>query len=500
MKAQVTYDLLKRIEENDGLYEEEVIRILKFINQDVYKTIDKLLEKYYADDTTYQVVEGVERDRKELEMFLDAPESSILAFLSEMINDNKTEFIERFFGVCNRYFKLIDNGLYDIEDFNPMTLTFNLYVMLKAYHEYKEDFGYFDNFINNFTFLINNGSLLDNEEYSGYSLFLKEKKDIIDHLIEMKAFTDYPAIKDFLVDMVKTVTEKKDADNEVLEEYEATLELIKNAVEGTKKYVGHPKYNEKAFNQVLGDIFKTFDDPESEYFYSPILSLGNRHEYIMEAYENYLDNGEYLDEVIGAIDQFDNSLFEYLDQVNGDGKDSFVSCMEMVFDSDCFFEMLNKLHRLLAATVSFQYKRVDEALLSVKEISTDSFKRVLFDKKITLGTDTVNKVDKPSLIVDRMCDAYERAFGEIAEDIDYTIRYSYNNESYMNDVESEVVEYVSRCVTEEKNRQEEEERSRKEQTRQEEVFAVVKEPQYVPVKKEENVGGFQKIKSMFGKK
>lgn len=500
MKAQITYDLLKKIEQNNGLYEDEVIRILKFINQDVYKTIDKLLEKYYADDTIYQVVEGVERDREELGIYLDAPENSILTYLSEMIEDNKTEFIERFFGVCNRYFKLIDNGLYDIEDFNPMTLTFNLYVMLRAYHEYKDDFSYYDSFVNDFTFLINNGSLLDNEAYSGYSLFLKEKKDIIDHLISLKAFTDYPAIKDFLVDMVRNVTEKKNDDNEILEEYEATLELIKKAVEDTKKYIDHPKYNEAIFNKVLTDMFKTFDDPDSEYFYSPILSLGDRHEYIMEAYENYLDNGEYLDEVVGAIDQFDNGFFEYLDQINGDGKDSFISCMEMVFDSDSFFELLNKLHRLLAATVSFHYKRVDEALLSVRELSTDSFKRIICDKKITLDTDTVNKVDKPTLIVDRMCDAYEKAFGEIASDMDYTIRYYYNNESYMEDIESNVVEYVERCVTEEKNRQEEEERSRREQARQEEVFAVVREPQYVAVKKEENVGGFQKIKSMFGKK
>ena len=499
MKAQITYNLLRKIEQNNGLYEEEVVRILKFINQDVYKIIDDRLEKYYSDDTSYQVVEGVERDREDLEVFLDAPENSILTYLSEMIEDNKTEFIERFFEMCSRYFKIIDKGLYDPNDFNPMTLTFNFYVMLKAYHEYKDDYGFFDSFIDNFTFLINNGDLFENENYSGYSLFLKEKKAIIDSLIELKSFSDYPAIKDFIVETIKTITEKQDADNEILEDYDSTLVLIKEAVEGTIKYKNHPKYNPDTFNRVLGEIFKTFKDPDSEYFYSPILSLGNRHEYIMEAYEKYLDDPEYLDEVIGAIDQLDNSFFDYLNQVNGDGKDSFISCMEMVFDSDCFFELLNKLHRLLAGSVSFQYKRVDEALLSVREISTDSFKRVLCDKKITLDSDTVNKVEKPTLIVERMCDAYEKAFGEVAEDVNYTIRYHYNNESYMDDIESNVVEYVERCVMEEKNRQEELERLKQEEHTQPEMFAVVREPQYEAPKKEENTG-FQKIKSIFGKK
>ena len=498
MKVQITYDLLRKIEQNNGLYEEEVIRILKFINQDVYKTIDDRLEKYYSDDTSYQVVDGVERDRDDLEVFLDAPENSILTYLSEMISDNKTEFIERFFEMCSRYFKIIDEGLYDPKDFNPMTLTFNFYVMLKAYHEYKDDFDFFDNFINDFDFLIDNGDLFENEAYSGYSLFLKEKKANIDSLIELKSFSEYPGIKSFIVETVKNITTKKDAENEILEDYESTLKLIKGAVEETIKYKDHPKYNPDTFNKVLGEIFKTFEDPECEYFYSPILSLGNRHDYIMEAYEKYLDDPAYLDEVIGAIDQFDNSLFEYLDQVNDDGKDSFISCMEMVFDSDCFFELLNKLHRLLAGTVSFKYKRVDEALLSVREISTNSFKRVLCDKKITLDSDTVNKVEKPTLIVDRMCDAYEKAFGDVIEDLDYTIRYYYNNESCMSDLESNVVADVESRVIEEKNRQEEE-RSKNEIQEEPEVFAVVREPQYEAPKKDESTG-FQKIKSIFGKK
>ena len=97
-----------------------------------------------------------------------------------------------------------------------------------------------------------------------------------------------------------------------------------------------------------------------------------------------------------------------------------------------------------------------------------------------------------------MCDAYEKAFGDVIEDLDYTIRYYYNNESCMSDLESNVVADVESRVIEEKNRQEEE-RLKNEIQEEPEVFAVVREPQYEAPKKDESTG-FQKIKSIFGKK
>jgi len=495
MKVQSIYNLLRKIEQNNGLYEKEVIRILKFINQDVYKKIDTLIEE--SDDC--YVYGGYENDRESLELYLDASENSILSYLVEMIDDNKKEFIERFFKETCRYFKIIDNGLYDENDFNPMTLTFNIYIMLKAYHEYKEDFSYYDSFINDFTFLIDNGNLLLNKTYSSKSIFLSEKKCIIDSLIKMRLFDDFPKTKEYLLKLVKGITENVEDETVVLIECEENVQQMEKTIEESKKYFNHPMFNKETFNSILGDMFNSFQDSDIEYFYTPILSLGDRYQYILDAYDNYIDNSDILDEVIAAIAQFDNGLFDYLNKINGDGKDSFVSCMEMVFDSDSLFEVEKKLNYLLAATVAFKHKNVNDALSDIKSLSTNECKCVVFDKVITLDSNTVNKVNKPTLLIDRMCDAYERAFGDKVEGLRSRISFCYEKESYMVDVE-EVVHEVIRCgLNAYGDKQAELAREKEEQVQQEELFPVMREPQYVSVKKEE-VGGLQKIKSIFGKK
>ena len=498
MKAQVIYDFLRKIEKNDGLYESEVVRILKFINQDVYKKIDTLIEE--SED--YSVTEGYADDRSSLELYLDAPENSILSYLVEMINDNKTEFIERFFKEANRYFKLVDNGLYDENDFNPMTLTFNLYIMLKAYHEYKGDFNYYDSFINDFTFLIGNGNLLLNEKYSSDSIYLSEKKFIIDSLIKMRLFDDFPKTKEYLLKLVKGITENVEYETTVLEECEESVGQIEKALEESKQYFKHPMFNKEAFNNVLGDMFASFEDPEIEYFYSPILVLGDRQQYILDAYDEYIDNPEVFDDVIAAIDQFDNNLFEYLNQINGDGKDSFISCMNMVFDSDTFFEVEEKLYAIISACSAYKVNNINDALKDIRSLSDGSLKRVIFDKTISLESQTVNKPDVPTRIVDRAKMAYKKAFGDIALDISSEISRGYDYASNLRDVEELVVDYIGNAKA--RYDEEQEELRREEENRaasnSEVVFPVVKEPQYTPGKKEEVTGSFQKIKSIFGKK
>lgn len=517
MKAQATYDLLEYIDENGSLYKKDVVRFLKFINQDVYNGIKLYMENLARTEEKDRYLEeklsGCRQLHANLEKFLDASEDSAVTYLTKMIKDNKKEFCDYFFEKAKRFLILIDEGLYEEKDFNPMTLTFNFYVMLKAYDVYHDDFDKYKEFCDDFNFLIDKGFYFFNEPTYG-TFFYSDKKNIIDTLIEIDMFDRFPSSKTYLIDLLKNMTRVLTHESKIYTTCKKNLDYIKKVEEETKEYFNHPMFNKEAYNGVIDGVFNNLEEEQDKRFYSPILSLGDRYQYINSAFGKYIDNENLFLDVIGFINKFDNGLFDYLNEINKDGKDSFISCMECVFDSDSFYEVKTKLCFMLSASVSYSHDNISDALAKIKQMSTNETKKVLLGRVITMETNTVNQIERPVDVYSRACQAYDNAFSSFASDIKSKIYWSYRSADSFDSLDSVLSSYVEekkayydkeqerKRLEEEKIKQQEKLVQRDEeqviQTGVDEQSAVIESAIIFDKPKEET--GFSKIKSIFTKR
>lgn len=518
MKAQDTYDLLEYIDENGSSYKKDVVRFLKFINQDVYNGIKLYMENLVRTEEKDRYLEeklsGCRQLHTNLEKFLDASEDSAVTYLTKMIKDNKKEFCDYFFEKAKRFLILIDEGLYEEKDFNPMTLTFNFYVMLKAYDVYCDDFDKYKDFCDTFNFLIEKGSYFFNGQTSYGNVFYSDKKNIIDTLIEMDMFDSFPCSKTYLINLVKNMTRILSRETHIYINCKKNLEYIKSIEEETKEYFDHPMFNKEAYNGVIDGVFNNLEEEQDKMFYSPILSLGDRYQYINSAFGKYIDNKNLFLDVIYSINKFDNGLFDYLNEINKDGKDSFISCMECVFDSDSFYEVKTKLCFILSACVSYSHDNISDALVKIKQMSTNETKKVLLGRVITMETNTVNQIERPVDVYSRACQAYHNAFSSFDSDIKSKIYWSYRSAEsfdYLDSVLSSYVEEKKAYYDKEQERKRLEEEKRKQQEKlvqrdEEQVIQTGVDEQPAVIEsaiifdKPKDETGFSKIKSIFTKR
>ncbi len=419
MNAQVIYNLLEYFKKNSK-YEERSLRLLRFLYDDVYRDLSLKIEEGEKEEleSYASFLSGFQAG---LDAFIDDDKNSILYYFKEMIDDNKEEFIDYFFDKIGTYFTIVDNHLFREADFIYYTCVFNIYMMCLSYHKYKDDFEKYKKYLDDFSLLIGPGSLSDEEFDSDYEFFLSTKKEILDKIFNIDNFEEIPILKskfdECFKDICKTSYDSSDIE-EVLEQLNFIERIIIDMRELKDK---DPSFDvEHVFKNIEGWVDLLSED--DEYFYAPILLYGNRLEYIRDCFYSYLDHGDYMDQVIEYVGSYNNKMFRYLDSVSKDGKDSFVTCMDMVFDSDSLEELEKKLVVLKEASEMFSSDHVSyqEVLEKIKDLSSDKFKKVYNGRKVMYRCDTANKTSDSTEIYERMIEIYSQMF-EVSED---EIRYN----------------------------------------------------------------------------
>lgn len=102
-----------------------------------------------------------------------------------------------------------------------------------------------------------------------------------------------------------------------------------------------------------------------------------------------------------------SALFSDLDQVD-QKRDSFISCMNIIFDSDTYYEMNSKLNLLKKAIFSYKNGNKKSAFELIKEIDSDKHKEVINGKIVSYPKNPINEFEKPKKIIDRMKILYLR--------------------------------------------------------------------------------------------
>lgn len=410
------YDFLVKVRKNNPEYYEPVKKILGYL----YKTVKKDLFHKQADD----FLKIGEKDKAknlyaaEKTMFKNYVESEngILDNLIKiLINDPK--YFEYFYSKIEPFFEMSENGIYS--EYGIYKYIFNIYSMLELYNLHPNDFESFKAIVDDLSnFFIT--SMLNTDRHVSYIWGadrpnFNTKQDIIIALLSVPNYNKHPKIKEEIkkvLDEINYIYE-----DSLIKQYEIVtktlLELYLETENLRKKgYQISSQTVELLEDEIMTNIInsKSHDNGYSEIrkqasselvLYTPILLVKERFEIFRNRLFEVEENQEIRKDIINHIQKIDNVFFEYLEKITSP-KDPFIACMEIIFDSDTYYEVASKLTDLVEASQKYE-KDEDKALELIKGLNSIKHKQVIDGVVMSWPeNNSINKIEKPVKIIDRM--------------------------------------------------------------------------------------------------
>lgn len=397
MKANKVFDLLKLLNESDELVCRSGKRILKYIYQDVYRDVfEKGRERAtighnYGSNNYDSAVKPYNVLEKSIAPFLDGDES-ILSYFIEMATDNKSEFIQLFSKKVDVYFEMVDNHFYSGEDFTPLSFSFNIYSMLRAYHSHKDNYELFAKIVDDCDRLIDCSEYNDKRNRNSYGNFsvygsdsLGAKKNFIDKIIDCSWYDKTDIAPENLRLLFNNFTSSSSYT-------ESRIASGTNALDGIdviyKDYLELKDAGVDIDISVFKDIAAKYVGRRNNYqnvWYDKKLLLGNRFEFFNSILPAAIKSSAMTDDLARRILELDFSLFEDLNKDSQDKVDSFEKIIEIILDSDTFYEVSSKFKDVREACSLYADGNKEEALELIQELRSEKHKKVLEDGRV-VGT------------------------------------------------------------------------------------------------------------------
>ena len=106
----------------------------------------------------------------------------------------------------------------------------------------------------------------------------------------------------------------------------------------------------------------------------------------------------------------DYRLFEYLNSLDGQTGDSFIQCLNVLFDSDTYFEFNSKANSLIKASLCFKDGDIEESLLEVRGLDSLKHKKHIDNNVLSFSMDTNKPVNRELSIFRRMLALYDEYY------------------------------------------------------------------------------------------
>lgn len=441
MKASGVLDLIKELKNSSCEVQALGENILDYIY--VY------LKKDYFDPEMNDILSGMANDKygysgslsslddfmRNVYVFLDKEDGSVISYFREMVKDNKKEFIDLFIEKSEPYFELIKNKYYNLSDYNIASFSFNLYVMLAAYHFCKDDFERYKCILDDSDFLI------EFKRCPSSSNFLTKRKGVIDLFISSSVYDKNDVIRNEFISVLRDISNYYSRNDN----YFASIGVALNSIAKIQKE--HEEVCEEFPNALMLDINSLsstiigvikYDRRTKDKYYKYFL-LGHRYNFLNSSLSEYIASDDLNVEIIRRVRDMDFTMFnEHSVDENGnldfDKNDFLIKCLERVLDSDCFEEVNRKLVALKYASELYRDGEKEKALSICDKLCTSDYKCVHKGVVVEYNVDSksINQVDKPKRIVDRVVAIYKKLYPDISYKISDILSDAYKDEATKN--------------------------------------------------------------------
>lgn len=433
---QKVYDIILKVK--NTAYEKDTIRLLEYIFQDINNNliatkINKLENEIKSLDPSktpmYEIAKKKEilntRIRaysilkKELKTII-VSDNSIITYLDELLTDNNIGYINDIFKTFSSFFIILDHHLY--ENLNPFSFIFNVYIILATYHYNKENAKNFYKIlkvcqqIHPFD-LEENLSQRNfyNPEYDYRNeLTFAEKKDLFDSLISIEEYSEYDIFDDVIsafLDLVSTTNS-----DDLIRIYKKRIELAKEIIKD-KKELEQNKFLYKTINdqEIITALFKTKN--LETFHYNKSILVNDHYKYLQENLKKIENNANIQKEIQDKILNINPIIFDYLTKLfstPNHQEDYFIILLDIVFDSDSYFELNNKINTLITESQNLENKSKvfnenykDELLAKLNSLELKEKRK---NKLIMYEKSSKVPIVKPNTITERMQELYQSIY------------------------------------------------------------------------------------------
>lgn len=382
---------------HESLNEEELACFKNFMDF-IYKTTYEQISSCSDDNvkTQKKYVDGM------IDMFVE-DEDGILTLL----RNNFSESIKRLLIPQSPFFEALNNGWYNHseKEIDYASYFINLYAILLSFQSQTSHI-VCNSLSNHFINML--GVNFENSQRYRLNLPDARVKKAIAALVSGKYFSTIPACQKKLL----TVLENS-YDNHSSIDFESIFDIDEKLtkIKSDGKEIGAS--NQEIFN-IMNEVVSRLG--ETSFVYAPILTFGNRFSYINDMLSKRITNKSILEEIGKKISTLDIDSF----RSDGGQSDFFIDCMNIVFDSDTYRELDNKLNYLREVdSMNYCLNLVDKKTISRQEIlaklQSDDLKEKRNGKVVAFPKGTIDLVEKPEDIFERMIQLYKEGFGEMDE-------------------------------------------------------------------------------------
>ncbi|MBE6151061.1 MAG: hypothetical protein E7162_04545 [Firmicutes bacterium] len=409
------YNFLQDIRKEKPEFYEPVKRILRYMY--------KIVKKDYFDEEANDFFKIGEKDKgknivaaqKNMFKYYVHDEDGILDNLIKITKDNP-EYFTYFYHKIEPFLEMAENGIYS--EYGIYKYVFNIYTILRFYSMYKEDFDGFKMITDDLSTLFIT-SLLNIDRSISYIWGADKpnfytKMDVIEALLSLPNYKTNEKIREEIkkvLDEINYIYE----DN-LLKEYKRmseTLISLYQAVDELKEkgYIVKPEVIDKLEDEIMYNVKngKINGDYSEKRRYAgtnivlfiPLFLIQERYEIFKEMLNKKEDNQYIQNDILSYIKKMDPSFFDFLNQ-KMDVEDSFISCMNIVLDSDTYHEVASKLDDVVKA--SKLYKEDEQASLELISALKSTRHKEVIDGVVMHWPENnnINKTNKPEKIIDRM--------------------------------------------------------------------------------------------------
>lgn len=435
IENQLAINLLKLKKESKEKYD-QALNIIEFLYKDIKEDgIDKIIDYHDAIYQTsrqidkYEIVSRFNALKKELFSKFIESDDGVLAILFEMLNDEDNRFKDKFFESVEVSIDILKRKVSSSS--SNYLYAFNIYTLLKAYEQNKDNYHNFEKILDDVVFLF-----IPNEEMSNisYTSNYMEKKSMIDSIVKIADYRNLKNLQNLLKKVLNGITKRNNETevarlNEMFNMYHEFYSDIRKLTR-----LGY-NISEDLKVEIADDISLLVHDdllPGIYPYYNGSLLLENRYKYFKEKIR--VVNPHYRKEVFEFIKKLTPGIFEN----KIDETDSFEKYMDIVFDSDTYKELMNKLNVLKEAHDKYVSGNKDTSYL-LDELSDkrhkDSFGKII----ISYEGSSNNKIDKPNTIDKRMKNLYKK-YDLVGEEFDFDEQKE-NLSSLISIIDEEILNY-----------------------------------------------------------
>lgn len=259
----------------------------------------------------------------------------------------------------------------------------DLYVIASAYKKQRDNF-------ENFSAIVDDCKsvwLRDNKMINDF--LFKSGISLINNIVSNKNYKNMPNLRRCLDSLLHSL----DSPNKF-----KLYEKISEEVEKLRIDYLYSNYDCESFNKVLDFRVGMLLDGEDLDFYNRFLVDNNRYFYINNRLKEVESNPKIRKMIFDVFDSCGN-IFELLNESSN--KDYFIKTMDIILDSDSYYELFDKLRLLLDAGNYYKELKREDAFRIVKDLDILANKRVYCSKIVSYPKNCINLVNKPKTILER---------------------------------------------------------------------------------------------------